>query len=348
MVGKPLLQRKNIMMPSYCFKGSFPKTRLRRLRYTAWGRHLHAETALTPKDLIWPVFVRHPYGEAWVPSMPGVRRFTVEELGKAAQEALALGIQAMALFPHTDASLKNAEGTEAWNPENLVCQAIQAIQEACPQMGLIADVALDPYTDHGHDGLWIEGDVDNDQTLKVLTQQALTLARAGVDAIAPSDMMDGRVGVLREALDQAGFERVMIFSYGAKYASSLYGPFRDAAGSGLSLGKGTKETYQMNPSNRKEAMREIALDVEEGADAIIVKPGTFYLDILYEASQLFPLPFHAYHVSGEYGMLKAAAEKGYINYERTLMENLLAFKRAGASVIWTYGALDAARVLGSA
>jgi len=328
-----------------CFKRSFPKTRLRRLRYTPWVRNLHAETVLTSKDLIWPVFIRSPQGEEAITSMPGVRRFTVEEVGKAAEEAYALGIEAMALFPYTDTSLKNPEGSEAWNPDNLICQAIQAIKNACPQMGLIADVALDPYTDHGHDGLWIEGDVDNDQTLQALAKQALILARAGIDAVAPSDMMDGRVGVLRDALDQAGFEKVIILSYAAKYASSLYGPFRDAAGSGLSLGKGTKETYQMNPANRKEAMREIALDVEEGADVIIVKPGTFYLDIIHEASNIFPLPIHAYHVSGEYSMLKAASEKGYINYERALMENLLAFKRAGASVIWTYAALDAARVL---
>lgn len=332
-------------MRSYYLGGSFPKTRLRRLRMTAWNRALHAETVLTTHDLVWPIFIRTTEGEPWIQTLPNVKRFTIQELLPAAKEALALGIQAIALFPHTDPALKNETGSEAWNPANLVCQAIRVLKESCPSLGVIADVALDPYTSHGHDGILVQEKVDNDVTLEALKKQALTLAQAGVDALAPSDMMDGRISVLRETLDASGFHELPLFSYSAKYASNLYAPFREAAGSASCLGMAGKETYQMNPSNSKEALRELALDVAEGADALIVKPGTFYLDIIKEAAETFPLPIHAYHVSGEYSMLKAAAENGYLSYEKVLLENLLAFKRAGAAVIWTYGALDAARLI---
>jgi porphobilinogen synthase len=325
--------------------GSFPMTRLRRQRMYPWLRDVHQETALTPQDFIWPVFIREPQGDAIIKSLPGVKRHTKEELIPAVEEALSLGIKAIALFPQTNPSLKTPEGEEAWNPENLVCQAIRHLKKHCPEMGLIADVALDPYTDHGHDGVLSGDKVLNDPTIDALTRQSLTLAQAGVDVLAPSDMMDGRIGALRRALDQASFSDLPIFSYSAKYASTLYGPFREAAGSKASLKGGSKATYQMNPANAKEALLEMALDVEEGADALIVKPGTFYLDIIKKAAETFHMPIHGYHVSGEYSMLKAADAAGYLSYNETLLENLLAFKRAGASAIWTYGAIDAARLL---
>ena len=333
-------------MNSYHFGGSYPNTRMRRMRHQSWRRTLHAENRLHPSDFIWPIIVRTPDSEASIPSMPGVKRFTLEELPQAVRDAYALGIRAVALFPQTPSLLKNESGSEAWNRDNLVCRAIQTLKNTCPEMGVIADVALDPYTSHGHDGVVIQGTVANDETIGALINQAIALAESGVDAIAPSDMMDGRVGVIRAEMDNEGYENVAIFSYGAKYASSLYGPFRNACGSGKSLGTADKKTYQMDPRNGKEAMRELALDVQEGADALIVKPGTFYLDIVKEASATFPIPIHAYHVSGECAMLKVAAEKGILDYNRALMENLIAFKRAGASVIWSYAALDAVRLLG--
>ena len=327
--------------------GSFPSTRLRRHRIQPWIRDLHRETALSPSDFIWPVFIREPKGEALIKTLPGVKRYTKEELVPAVEEALTLGIKAVALFPQIDPTLKKPNGREAWNPKNLVCQTIHFLKKYCPEMGIIADVALDPYTDHGHDGLLIDGNIANDPTVEALIQQALVLAEAGVDVLAPSDMMDGRIGTLRRALDAKGFLDLPLFSYSAKYASALYAPFREAAGSKSCLKGASKATYQMDPANAKEALSEMAFDVEEGADALIVKPGTFYLDIIRQASDVFPLPIHAYHVSGEYSMLKSASEAGYLPYEQTLLENLLAFKRAGARAIWTYGAFDAAKILRS-
>lgn len=327
------------------FLGSFPNTRLRRLRQHPWIRDLHQETILIPQDFIWPVFIRTPQGDPVIRTLPGVKRYTKEELVPAVENALSLGIKAIALFPQTDPSLKTADGQEAWNPENLVCQTIRYLKKHYPEIGIIADVALDPYTDHGHDGLLIDGKIVNDLSVDALVRQALTLAETGVGALAPSDMMDGRIYVIRKALDQAGFSDLPLFSYSAKYASSLYSPFREAAGSGSCLKGASKATYQMNAANAREAMREMAFDIEEGADALIVKPGTFYLDIIRKASDTFLVPIHAYHVSGEYSMIKAAAEAGYLSYEETLLENLLAFKRAGATAIWTYGAIDAARFL---
>lgn len=326
-------------------KESFPRTRLRRMRHQAWRREMHEETNLAPNDFVWPIFIRSDEGAAEIATMPGVKRYTIDELGVAALEAQSLGIQAIALFAQTDPALKNPKGKEAFNSKNLICQATRLLKRVCPHMGVIADVALDPYTDHGHDGLLVRGEVVNDPTISMLQKQALILAEAGVDAIAPSDMMDGRIGALRDTLDSKGFQNVLIIAYGAKYASSLYGPFREAAGSAQSLKGASKKTYQMNPANSREAMREIALDIQEGADAVIIKPGTFYLDVVKEASKTFATPIHVYHVSGEYSMLRWAAEHGALDYETVLMENLLAFKRAGAMCIWTYGALDAVRVL---
>lgn len=328
------------------FIGSFPQTRLRRLRHSSWCRNLHQETHLSVKDLVWPIFIRDPQTEREISAMPGVPRHTVEEAAKAAQEAYALGIEAIALFPYTDPSLKTPDGEEALNPDNLVCQATRAIKAACPQIGVIVDVALDPYTSHGHDGLLVEDEIVNDPTLTVLQEQALTLARAGVDAVSPSDMMDGRVRAIRTALDAEGFQNTLIISYSAKYASAIYGPFRQAAGSLGNLGKGSKATYQMNPANTQEALREVAQDIEEGADVVMVKPGTFYLDILQRVTDTFSLPVHVYHISGEYSMLKAASQMGYIDYDKALLENLLAFKRAGAKAIWTYAACHVAKLLG--
>lgn len=325
--------------------GSFPTTRLRRLRMNSWIRDLHQETTLTPADFIWPVFIRTSSGDSLIKTLPDVRRYTKEELVPAVQGALSLGIRAIALFPQTDPRLKTAGGEEAWNPDNLVAQTIRHLKKHCPDMGVIADVALDPYTDHGHDGILVDGIVANDPTVEALVRQSITLAAAGVDALAPSDMMDGRIKSIRSSLDQKGFSDLPLFSYSAKYASHLYAPFREAAGSGISLKGASKATYQMNPANAKEALHEMALDVEEGADALIVKPGTFYLDIIKKAAESFLVPIHAYHVSGEYSMLKAAAKAGYLSYEQTLIENLISFKRAGASVIWTYGALEAAKIL---
>lgn len=325
--------------------GAYPRTRLRRLRAQSWCRTLHAEHRLHPCDFVWPIILRSKGGDATIPTLESVKRFSIEELPAACKKAQDLGIQAVALFPNTPKDLKDPTGRHAWDSDNLVCHATGVIKEACPDLGVIADVALDPYTTHGHDGILKGNTVDNDATLKALMKQALVLADAGVNALAPSDMMDGRVGVLRDALDQEDHQNVALFSYGAKYASALYGPFRDACGSAQCLQGADKTTYQMNPANGKEALRELALDIQEGADALIVKPGTFYLDVIKEASTAFHTPIHAYHVSGEYAMLKAAAEKGALNYEKALMENLLAFKRAGASVIWTYAALDAARLL---
>ncbi len=326
--------------------GRYPETRLRRNRYDDWSRRLVAETTLAPDDLIWTVFVCEGEGRSEpVPSMPGVFRTSANVLAERAREAFDLGIPAVAVFPQTPAALKTPDGGEALNPDNLVCRAVRAIKQTVPQMGTICDVALDPYTSHGQDGLLRDGHVVNDETVEVLCAQALNQARAGCDVIAPSDMMDGRVGAIRRALDEAGFEKVRILSYAAKYASVYYGPFRDAVGSGQSLGGGDKRSYQMDPSNGNEALREVAMDIEEGADMVMVKPGMPYLDIVHRVKAAFGLPTFAYQVSGEYSMLKAAGERGWLDGDGALLEALQAFKRAGADGVLTYAAMDIARRL---
>jgi porphobilinogen synthase len=329
------------------FLGRYPRTRLRRNRRDVWSRALSAETKLTCDDLIWPVFVAE--GKAArhaVASMPGVARVSIDELVKDARKAAKLGIRAIALFPNTPLDRKSEDGEESGNPDNLVCRAVRALKKAVPEMGVVCDVALDPYTTHGQDGLVRDGYVVNDPTLPVLCRQALVQAQAGCDVIAPSEMMDGRIGVLRDALDQAGFEHVRIMSYAAKYASAYYGPFRDAVGSGSALGKGDKRTYQMDPANSDEALREVAFDLDEGADMVMVKPGLPYLDIVRRIKDTFKVPTFAYQVSGEYAMLMGAIERGWLD-RKVVFETLLAFKRAGADGILTYSAIDVAQALES-
>ncbi|GAB5443536.1 MAG: porphobilinogen synthase [Fuerstiella sp.] len=326
--------------------GSFPAVRLRRNRRTDWSRRLVRENQLTVDDLILPVFVREgdDQQEA-IDSMPGVFRYSIDRFVQVARDAAELGIPAIAIFPVTPAEAKSDDGREALNGDNLICRAMRAVREAKIDIGLIADVALDPYTTHGQDGLVKDGYVVNDESLEVLAQQAVIQAQAGCDIIAPSDMMDGRVGAIREALDHSGFSQVQIMSYAAKYASAFYGPFRDAVGSAGNLGKGDKRTYQMDPANGDEALREVALDVAEGADMVMVKPGMPYLDIIRRVKDRFGTPTFAYQVSGEYSMLCGAAANGWLNREQVMLESLLGFKRAGADGILTYFATDAARLL---
>jgi len=323
----------------------FPQTRLRRNRQEAWCRDLVAETHLSVKDLILPLFVREKTTPREIAAMPGIFRYSLDELIPVCQKAYDLGIRAIILFPYTDPALKCEEGKEAWNPKNLTCQAVRILKDAFPHLGVIVDVALDPYTAHGHDGVLRDGKVANDETLEVLKKMSLVLAQAGVDVVAPSDMMDGRIGAIRKALDEESHQNVRILAYSAKYASAFYGPFREALGSLSALGKADKKTYQMDPANAREALREGAQDLLEGADMLMVKPALPYLDIIYRLKEAFPLPLFAYQVSGEYSMLKAAAEKGWLDYEKALMESLLAIKRAGASSIITYAALEAAEFL---
>ena len=325
--------------------GAFPRVRMRRNRRDEWSRRLVAEHRLAPTDFIWPVFVVE--GEMQripVASMPGVQRFSIDELVREVASAKTLGIPAIALFPVVDASKKTEDAREAVRPDNLVCRAVRAVREAVPGIGIICDVALDPYTSHGQDGLMRDGYVVNDETNAMLAQQAVVQARSGCDIVAPSDMMDGRVGVVRDALDAEGFTQVRILSYAAKYASAFYGPFRDAIGSAKNLGGGDKRTYQMDPANADEALREVALDLGEGADMVMVKPGLPYLDVVRRVKDTFAVPTFAYHVSGEYAMVKAAAERGWLDGDRAMMESLLSMKRAGADGVLTYAALDAARV----
>jgi len=327
------------------YHGAFPAIRPRRNRHDAWTRRLVAENRLSVDDLIWPIFVmegRETVTE--VGSMPGVQRVTLDRLEAHVAPAAELGIPALALFPATPAEKKNAEGTEARNPENLMCRASRLLKEKFPQIGLVGDVALDPYTDHGHDGVIRNGYVANDESLEVLTAQAVVQAEAGIDVIAPSDMMDGRVGAIRAALDAQGLIHTRIMSYAAKYASAFYGPFRDAVGSGGAL-KGDKKTYQMDPANTDEALREVALDLAEGADMVMVKPGMPYLDIIQRVKERFAVPTFAYQVSGEYAMIMAAVRNGWLDYEKAMMESLLAFKRAGANGVLTYFAVEAAQRL---
>jgi porphobilinogen synthase len=325
--------------------GAFPATRLRRNRTDAWTRRLVAENTLTTSDLIWPIFIIEGRDTVTpVAAMPGVMRVTLDRLATHVEPAAALGIPALALFPATPPEHKDAEGTEATNPDNLMCRAARLLKRAFPDLGLVGDVALDPYTDHGHDGVIRDGYVANDESVAILVRQSLNQARAGIDVIAPSDMMDGRVGAIRAALDAEGLIHTRIMSYAAKYASAFYGPFRDAIGSGGAL-RGDKKTYQMDPANSDEALREVAQDLAEGADMVMVKPGMPYLDIIRRVHDRFGVPTFAYQVSGEYAMIAGAAERGWIDRERALMESLIAFKRAGASGVLTYFAPEAARIL---
>ena len=324
---------------------SYPSTRLRRLRANDWIRRLVRENTLTSADLIWTVIVsdRADPTES-VPSMPGVERLSVAEAAKAAVRARDLGIPAIAIFPNIDPSLKDEDGSKADDPDGLVASCIKAMKDAAPEVGIICDVALDPFTNHGHDGVLENGQILNDPTIERLIDQALMQAEAGCDVIAPSDMMDGRVGALRAALDEDGHENVMILSYAAKYASAFYGPYRDAIGSSTAL-QGDKKTYQMDPANTDEALREVAMDIEEGADMVMVKPGLPYLDIVARVKAEFEMPTYAFQVSGEYAMIKAADANGWIDGERAMMESLLAFKRAGADGILSYFAPFAAEKL---
>lgn len=324
---------------------SYPKTRLRRTRASDWSRRLVAENTLTANDLIWPVFIhdRDDEGDVEISSMPGVYKYSLKSVPNIVKKATELGIPAIALFPNISDDKKNSKGTEATNPANIVCQAIKIAKEENPNIGIICDVALDPFTDHGHDGLLDSNNenVMNDETVEILIQQAIVQAKAGCDVIAPSDMMDGRIGLIREALEAEGLINTQIMSYAAKYASGFYGPFRDAIGSADLKGKDKelqfrdKRGYQMDPANSDEAIREVALDIYEGADSVMVKPGMPYLDIVQRISSEFKLPTYAYQVSGEYNMIKNAVDRGDL-HEKVILESLLAFKRAGASGIFTY------------
>ncbi|MFM9850575.1 MAG: porphobilinogen synthase [Hyphomicrobiaceae bacterium] len=329
--------------------GMYPAVRLRRNRKADWTRRLVAETTLTTSDLIWPIFlIDRPQRRLPVEHMPGVDRVNIEEAVAEAERAATLGIPAIAPFPYVEKDLRDPTGSEAERTGNLMCRAVEAIKRAVPHLGLITDVALDPYTSHGHDGVMdASGVILNDETIAILCRQALSLAQAGVDCVAPSDMMDGRVGAIRRALDAAGHDDVQILSYAAKYASGFYGPFRDAIGTNATL-IGDKRTYQMDPANSDEALREVALDIAEGADMVMVKPGMPYLDIVRRVKDTFGMPTFAYQVSGEYAMLQAAAQNGWLDGDRVMMESLLAFKRAGADGILTYFAPAAAKLLNSA
>ena len=329
----------------------YPQLRMRRLRRHDWTRRLVAENNLSAADLIWPIFVIEGENKREaIASMPGVERLSWDLAVAAAKEAASLGIPVIALFPSTDPKLKTDDGREAFNSGNLICRTVRAIKQAVPEIGVLCDVALDPYTSHGHDGLVQDGDVHNDATIGVLVKQALVQAEAGCDIIAPSDMMDGRVGAIRDALEENGHHNVLIMAYAAKYASAFYGPFRDAVGtaktvSAPGLKSGDKRSYQMDPANSDEALREVALDLDEGADMVMVKPGMPYLDLVRRVKDEFGVPTFAYQVSGEYSMLCAAFEKGWLERDRAILESLTGFKRAGASGILTYFALEAAKLI---
>ena len=330
----------------------YPALRLRRLRQADWVRRLVRETTLTPSDLIWSTVIHAGEGRVPVPSMPGVERLSVAEAAKAARQARDLGIPAIAVFPHIDAERKDPAGSSAADPDGLVCRAVRAMKDAAPEVGVMCDVALDPFTEHGHDGIVEGGRILNDPTIERLVEQGLVQARAGCDILAPSDMMDGRVGALRAALEGEGLQDVMIMSYAAKYASAFYGPYREAIGSGK-LGSGPvenpadKKTYQMDYGNSDEALREVALDIAEGADMVMVKPGLPYLDIVRRVVEAFSMPTFAFQVSGEYAMLMAAAKNGWLDEDRAILETLAAFKRAGCAGVITYFAPGAARLLGA-
>jgi porphobilinogen synthase len=321
---------------------------MRRNRAEDWVRRLTRESRVTPDDLIWPLFVQEGSKDRTpVPSMPGVERLSTDLVVEAVGQAKTLGIPAVAIFPVTPSELKSDEGDEATNPDNLVCRTVRAIKEKHDDVGVICDVALDPYTTHGQDGIVRDGKILNDETVEVLCQQAFVQAKAGCDVIAPSDMMDGRIGAIRTALDEEGLEEVKLLAYSAKYASSFYGPFRDAVGSAQNLGTADKRTYQMDPANTDEALREVALDVSEGADMVMVKPGMPYLDIVRRVKDAFGLPTFAYQVSGEYAMLRGAADRGWLDWEKSVLESMLCFKRAGADGVLTYAAPQIAKLLGA-
>lgn len=324
---------------------SFPLTRYRRLRSSPWIRDMVQENTLATKDLIPPFFVIEGDNQKQsIASMPGIERFSIDLLVKEVKRAKELSISCIALFPVLDREYKTPDGKEAYNKDNLICRAIAEVKNAFPEIGIITDVALDPFTSHGHDGLLVDGKILNDETVDILCRQALVQTEAGADIIAPSDMMDGRIAAIRQALEQNGHQDTIILSYAAKYASAYYGPFRDALNTGGLL-KGDKKTYQMNPANSDEALREVAMDIAEGADMVMVKPGLPYLDIIRRVKDSFALPTFAYNVSGEFAMLKAAAQNGWIDHDRVMMETLLSFKRAGADGILTYSALEAAEIL---
>ena len=342
----PANQRRDAARISSRAHGQYPRTRMRRNRRDEWNRRLVSENALSVNDLIWPLFV-HDHDQAMaVEAMPGVFRLGIKGAVDAAKQADDLGIPVIAVFPAVEPSLKDGEGSEASNPNNIVCRTVRAIADAVPNIGIMCDAALDPYTSHGHDGLIRNDYVVNDETVAVLCQQSLIQAQAGCNIISPSDMMDGRIGAIRDCLDENGFDDVRIMAYSAKYASAFYGPFREAVGSGTYLGKADKKTYQMDPGNSDEALREIALDIAEGADMVMVKPGMPYLDIVRRVKDEFGVPTFAYQVSGEYSMLVGAAERGWLDGERVMMESLLGFKRAGANGVLTYFAPKAAAILG--
>jgi porphobilinogen synthase len=325
------------------YHGAYPATRMRRTRQTDWSRRLTREAALSVDDLIWPLFVQDGDNvKSAVASMPGVERLSVDLAVDAAARAAELGIPAIALFPMVDPARKNDTAEEAINPDNLVCRTVRAIKAQVTGLGIMCDVALDPYTNHGQDGLVQGSQVLNDETVKILTTQALVQAEAGCDIIAPSDMMDGRIAAIRTALEAAGHTNVMIMAYAAKYASAFYGPFRDAVGSATNLGGGDKKTYQMDPGNSDEALREVALDINEGADMVMVKPGMPYLDVLRRVKDTFAAPTYAYQVSGEYSMLRAGADAGGLDWDAAILESLIAFKRAGADGVLSYAALEVA------
>ncbi|NOQ84785.1 MAG: porphobilinogen synthase [Myxococcales bacterium] len=321
---------------------------MRRNRSQDWVRRLTRESTVTPADLIWPVFVQEGQGvRTPIPSMPGVERLSIDLVVKAVGNAKSLGIPAVAIFPVTPPELKTQDGDEATNPDNLVCRTVRAIKDAHDGIGVICDVALDPYTTHGQDGIVRDGEVLNDETVAMLCAQAFVQAQAGCDVIAPSDMMDGRIGAIREALDGEGLDHISLLAYAAKFASAFYGPFRDAVGSAQNLGTADKRTYQMDPANTDEALREVALDVAEGADMVMVKPGMPYLDIVRRVKESFGLPTFAYQVSGEYAMLRGAADQGWLDWERVILESMLSFKRAGADGVLTYAAPEIAKLLGA-
>ena len=318
---------------------------MRRTRQHPWTRALVSESRLAASDLMWPVFITEGSGKRQpIPSMPGVDRLSIDELVAAAAEAKDLGIPAIALFPYIEDDLKTPDAAEAYNPDNLICRAVKALKDKHPEVGVTCDVALDPYNTDGHDGLVRDGRILNDESVEALTRQAVVQARAGCDIIAPSDMMDGRIAAIRDALDGEGFENVLIMAYAAKYASGFYGPFRDAVGSSGAL-KGDKKTYQMDPANGREALLEIALDIEQGADVVMVKPALAYLDVIAAARAAFDVPIAAYNVSGEFGMITAAAERGWVDREKAIMETLTSIKRAGADMILTYFAKEVALML---
>ncbi|WP_031274621.1 MULTISPECIES: porphobilinogen synthase [Pelistega] len=327
----------------------FPYSRPRRNRKDDFSRRLVRETTLSTDDFIYPVFVQEGTGSLQdIPSMPGIVRYSIDTLLPVAEECVKLGIPVLALFPSIENSLKTPDGIEATNPDGLIPRTVRALKKEFPELGILCDVALDPYTSHGQDGILNdEGYVLNDETVRVLCQQALTQAEAGADYVAPSDMMDGRIGAIRHALESNNFIYTRIMAYSAKYASAFYGPFRDAVGSASNLGKSNKMTYQIDPANRYEALREVAADIKEGADLVMVKPGMPYLDILREVKDHFKMPTYAYQVSGEYAMIKAASQNGWLDHDKVMMESLLAFKRAGADGILTYFAIEAAKLLKS-